>query len=498
MTKENVRISEKKSEAMREGKSSHSRKSNYSRPVNPSVDRILFFQRTIGNQAVGRLIKSSALQTQLKIGVPRDIYVQEADRVAVHTDAKAAEAARAMDARAFTVGRDVVFGEGEFKLDEIKGPRLLAHELTHVIQQQHWGTTLVQRLPAPPPSSTTANPGMSSSAGKTRFWRFLAVRAAIREAEGPEKVLWENKWKQQINDYAPDRMTEIEQHLDGQLNKLSKGEVGLLASYAKHGQAGRALPGGNAGHIVGEEMVGSSVVKPPPHGVNDVTNLKVEGADINQARGRKIEGPLTRKYKEYIKAGFSPKEAKTKSIQDVTRKGINKPPTAPAGVPPAPKGTDVPGNAPAEVTGPGVKVPSPGRRAIGIAKGVGTAVAIAVLVNILANRIAKQQLEQLEQNIATAKSLFLGTAKRLKSQQPEQTFYLKIIVRHGDFQQQAGYVGWAPVTELGIQSVEVVTNKIDPPLVNTEFHDIMHGYLIEGVLRPGTVTYITYTDPYDL
>ena len=46
------------------------------------ADRILQLQRTAGNQAVQRLIKSGALQAKLKIGQPGDRYEQEADRVA--------------------------------------------------------------------------------------------------------------------------------------------------------------------------------------------------------------------------------------------------------------------------------------------------------------------------------------------------------------------------------------------------------------------------------
>jgi hypothetical protein len=44
-----------------------------------SADRILQLQRTAGNQAVQRLIKSRALQAKLNIGQPNDIYEQEAD-----------------------------------------------------------------------------------------------------------------------------------------------------------------------------------------------------------------------------------------------------------------------------------------------------------------------------------------------------------------------------------------------------------------------------------
>lgn len=57
------------------------------------------------------------------------------DRVRVHTDARAAESARAVDALAYTVGRDIIFESGRYAPNTDEGRRLLAHELTHVVQQ---------------------------------------------------------------------------------------------------------------------------------------------------------------------------------------------------------------------------------------------------------------------------------------------------------------------------------------------------------------------------
>lgn len=56
-------------------------------------------------------------------------------RVRVHTGTEAAESARAVNAVAYTVGRDVVFGAGSFAPHTTEGARLLAHELSHVVQQ---------------------------------------------------------------------------------------------------------------------------------------------------------------------------------------------------------------------------------------------------------------------------------------------------------------------------------------------------------------------------
>jgi hypothetical protein len=57
-------------------------------------------------------------------------------RVRVHADERAAESARAVAARAYTVGNEIVFGGGQYAPHTAAGQRLLAHEMAHVIQQR--------------------------------------------------------------------------------------------------------------------------------------------------------------------------------------------------------------------------------------------------------------------------------------------------------------------------------------------------------------------------
>ena len=262
--REMVGLNVKKSVVNRDNSDSRMRRTNHSRSVNPSVDQILFLQRTVGNQAVQRLLRSGALQAKLRIGQPGDVYEQEADRVAdavmrmpemgvqrqvepeeeeeeetlqtkplvnqitplaqvqrqeepeeeemlqvkplaeeitplvqrqvdpeeeeeelqakatsgrlseinsnlesqiqsfkgggkplsendraffeprfvrdfshvrVHTESSAADTAKSINARAFTLGNHVVMGSGEYHPNSRSGQRLLGHELTHVIQQ---------------------------------------------------------------------------------------------------------------------------------------------------------------------------------------------------------------------------------------------------------------------------------------------------------------------------------------------------------------------------
>jgi len=70
-------------------------------------------------------------------------------QVRVHTDPQAAESARSMHALAYTLGRDIVFGSGQYTPEQVEGKRLLAHELTHVVQQQKTGIPMIARQTQP-------------------------------------------------------------------------------------------------------------------------------------------------------------------------------------------------------------------------------------------------------------------------------------------------------------------------------------------------------------
>jgi hypothetical protein len=61
--------------------------------------------------------------------------------VHVHTDPGADAMARAVSARAFTTGSDIYFGRGEYRPGTSAGDDLIAHELTHVVQQRGASTS---------------------------------------------------------------------------------------------------------------------------------------------------------------------------------------------------------------------------------------------------------------------------------------------------------------------------------------------------------------------
>lgn len=89
------------------------------------------------------LSQSHVLNTLSSAGQPLDHQTRaffeprlgyDLKSVRIHTDSTAAESARAVEARAYTLGRDIVFAEGEFHPSANTGRELLAHELAHVVQ----------------------------------------------------------------------------------------------------------------------------------------------------------------------------------------------------------------------------------------------------------------------------------------------------------------------------------------------------------------------------
>jgi len=97
-------------------------------------------------------VTAESLRPESSAGQPLDAAVRRSmethfgtdfRQVRVHADAPASRAANSIHADAYTIGRDVYFGEGHYRPETAEGSHLLAHELTHV-QQQAAGVTPVE------------------------------------------------------------------------------------------------------------------------------------------------------------------------------------------------------------------------------------------------------------------------------------------------------------------------------------------------------------------
>jgi len=149
---------------------------------------ILHLQRTAGNAGVSEALgeqegRSPVLDVvgsgrghALDAGVRAEMegrFGQDFGAVRVHTDARASESARSVQAHAYTVGSDIVFQSGRYEPGTAEGRRTLAHELTHVVQQR-----------SGPVDGTDAGGGIKVSDPSDRYER-EAEATADRLLAGP-------------------------------------------------------------------------------------------------------------------------------------------------------------------------------------------------------------------------------------------------------------------------------------------------------------------------
>ena len=109
--------------------------------IRSRLGRILFKRSGSGSQASP---DPAAVQSQLQSGRPLDdavrsrmepVFGHDFSGVRIYNDAHAARLSGDLDARAFTVGRDIAFGAGQYRPGTPTGDALIAHELAHVVQQ---------------------------------------------------------------------------------------------------------------------------------------------------------------------------------------------------------------------------------------------------------------------------------------------------------------------------------------------------------------------------
>ncbi len=91
-------------------------------------------------------------------------------KIRVHTDSNAAEMSKGISAKAFTHERDIYFNEGQFAPESNRGKTLLAHELTHVVQQGAFSSKAgtLQRDTSPDPQFQLSDPDLSSVFGRKK------------------------------------------------------------------------------------------------------------------------------------------------------------------------------------------------------------------------------------------------------------------------------------------------------------------------------------------
>lgn len=126
--------------------------------ANPADDSNL--ESNLNNSRGGGSLLSKNTRTEMESGFGADF-----SGVKIHNDANAVQMNKQLGSQAFASGNDIYFNEGKYNPDSTAGKHLLAHELTHTVQQGASAVQpkMIQKTPTRPPA--TAAPAAASGSG---------------------------------------------------------------------------------------------------------------------------------------------------------------------------------------------------------------------------------------------------------------------------------------------------------------------------------------------
>lgn len=179
--------------------------------VQPAPDTLLRLQRQYGNRFVQRVVDlarqgegeasvlpevEQTIQSARGAGQPLDsgaraqmepAFGADFGGVRVHADGQADQLNRSLSARAFTTGQDIFFKQGEYSPGSSTGRELLAHELTHVVQQN--GNAVQTKLTLGQPGDRYEQEADSVARAVMRQEQQAAQRQVKPEEEEEEKPM---------------------------------------------------------------------------------------------------------------------------------------------------------------------------------------------------------------------------------------------------------------------------------------------------------------------
>lgn len=160
--------------------------------------------------------------------------------VSIHTGGTADALCKQLSARAFTVGSDIFFASGEYAPDSQEGKRLLAHELTHVVQQGSGVTRQVMRVDTLPTTYSHREKGdvdTSEDLKKIRIKNLQVPRfkRSFYQAAAGGRFDWSNfsrdgvlSWKRNADTGGVARRTQQAQKWDTEVGPQSDSKVDAL------------------------------------------------------------------------------------------------------------------------------------------------------------------------------------------------------------------------------------------------------------------------------
>jgi hypothetical protein len=194
-------------EEAKSDESDRARKAEHSTDSSHLVD----LQQAVGNQSVQRMISGSPTGaskplTTSSSGAGGEPLPHETRKimeagfgadfgdVRVHADQAAAESAAAIDASAYTTGRDIYFAPGKYAPGKTEGTRLIAHELAHVVQQSGGSPSPPEHGAGTDGESEAVRASDQVAAGKPVDLALTAAQVSAAPARSPAD------WRKDVTD----------------------------------------------------------------------------------------------------------------------------------------------------------------------------------------------------------------------------------------------------------------------------------------------------------
>ncbi|HEY9132673.1 MAG TPA: DUF4157 domain-containing protein [Dyella sp.] len=231
-------------------------------------------------------------------------FRQDFSAVRVHTDTQAGESARGVGALAYTVGNHVVFGSGQYQPHTDAGRRLLAHELTHVLQQNEG---VVRRTPDP-----AVLKEFDERAARIKKDKVL-LKQPFQARQEVEQILAEARKRDDPLYYAG-KLEELLATKEQSAEEQAK-ETSAETKDAADAQASRASSEAGKAHAGDEEAVSRQAGRV-------FTKAKAPGGELFEIDKRDVANIAVKVKVHLIRAGKGTKDdvERVKSMEDAIEK----------------------------------------------------------------------------------------------------------------------------------------------------------------------------------
>lgn len=430
-------------------------------------------------------------------------FEHDFSKVRIHSNLDARVSAKALSARAYTVGQHIVLAESP-----LWRSHLLAHELAHIVAERGEGRErassspqLLWRSPGPGPvaipgTNFTSQDAVLLEQARTTLKPKGDAIVGVLVPEGGKPIFLQSGGGQGYNSHvegkATAKMVELGIKKARLIVELEPCQICDRSVYPGPDVPTEGVTGSRSGKTIPLQTSKINTALPPG---SKLTVVGPESTGVYVGVNARIaERPPA---VPPIEAHPDPRPRSTGSLPgSQAAKAVQQPsqPASPTGgksihiAPPTPAPLQAGVTQDAKAPTPAI-VPSPrlqGQWKAGIKAG-GKALGWALIFAGLDYLVQREQAKQLEREIDLTRPHMMKWALRLKAKTPDKPVYVVFKVALHDYMKYIFLLGWMPDRQLGLASVGVFNDPVDPPTI--EVADRSWDFW-----RPGKTTTITYSE----